>query len=262
MEFKDKLKALRKERGLTQAQLADAIFVSRSTVAKWENGLGMPSDASMEQLKVLLDIEQEQIATTEPEVVIVQKNRKLHLIGLIAFWTVILAVTVLAAMLPFAIQSGDYGFTWAMAAGNYADNAYFDTGDYRIYYFQFEGDLDNGQHWSDLQGFRPVRKHFWGFTVSEEDYAYRIITKDNYVVGRLYSIQGKNGYYHLLSKAGIYRSPEQEGKAMVWDIPAELIVATSVTIGGETYALVHGCYFATAEPVEYFKIGDEWYDVE
>ena len=31
MELKDKLKKLRKERGLTQSQLADAIFVSRST---------------------------------------------------------------------------------------------------------------------------------------------------------------------------------------------------------------------------------------
>ena len=36
MELKDKLKQLRKAQGLTQAQLADAIFVSRSTVAKWE----------------------------------------------------------------------------------------------------------------------------------------------------------------------------------------------------------------------------------
>ena len=42
MELKDKLKKLRQEKGLTQAQLADAIFVSRSTVAKWENGTTVP----------------------------------------------------------------------------------------------------------------------------------------------------------------------------------------------------------------------------
>jgi len=42
MELKDKIKQLRREKGLTQAQLADALFVSRSTVAKWENGLGLP----------------------------------------------------------------------------------------------------------------------------------------------------------------------------------------------------------------------------
>ena len=51
MEFKDNLKKLRTEKGLTQAQLAEAIFVSRSTVAKWENGLGLPSVESMALLE-------------------------------------------------------------------------------------------------------------------------------------------------------------------------------------------------------------------
>ncbi|MBR1993808.1 MAG: helix-turn-helix transcriptional regulator, partial [Firmicutes bacterium] len=39
-----------------QAQLAEAIFVSRSTVAKWENGLGLPGKASMEALEALFAI--------------------------------------------------------------------------------------------------------------------------------------------------------------------------------------------------------------
>ena len=77
MELKDKLKRLRQERGFTQQQLADAIFVSRSTVAKWENGLGLPGKDSMEALERLYGISQEEVATTEPETVIVEKNRKL-----------------------------------------------------------------------------------------------------------------------------------------------------------------------------------------
>ena len=44
MEFKEKLKKMRGERGLSQQVLADAIFVSRSAVAKWEAGLGMPCE--------------------------------------------------------------------------------------------------------------------------------------------------------------------------------------------------------------------------
>lgn len=40
MEFKDNLKQMWREKGLTQAQLAEKLFVTRSTVAKWENGLG------------------------------------------------------------------------------------------------------------------------------------------------------------------------------------------------------------------------------
>lgn len=264
MEFKDNLKKLRTEKGLTQAQLAEAIFVSRSTVAKWENGLGLPSVESMALLEAFFGVTWDALATSEPETVIVKKNRHIRwgLVGSITGWVAILALLVILYILPFAIHSGDYGFTPEMAAGDYADEAYIDTGDYRIYYFQFEGDTEDGHHWSTLQGWRPVQKHFWGCTVSEEDYSYRIITKNNYVVGRLYSIQGKNGYYNLLSKADYYKAPEEPGNPMTWEIPAELITASSITISGVEHELQQGFFFVTQEPVEYFKIGDSFFDVE
>lgn len=50
MEFKDKLKALRNDRKLSQQALADAIHISRSAIAKWENGLGLPSQDALEAL--------------------------------------------------------------------------------------------------------------------------------------------------------------------------------------------------------------------
>lgn len=262
MELKDKLKQLRRQQGLTQAQLAEKLFVSRSTVAKWENGLGLPAQDSMETLQTLFGIAQEEIATTAPEAVIVAKNRRLYIIGQLALWAAILTLTALCVLLPFAIHGGHYGFTPEMAAGVYCDNAYIDTGDYRIYFFQFEGDWENHQHWSALQGWRPVQKHFWGCTVSQEDYDYRIITKNNYVVGRIYSIKGRHGYYHLISKAEIYRASEDPGAGMTWEIPEELITATAVTIGSTEYPLQEGFFFVTAEPVQYFEIGDNWYDVE
>ncbi len=261
MELKDKLKKLRQEKGLTQAQLAEAVFVSRSTVAKWENGLGLPNPEAMQALEALFEIQQAQIATSEPESVIVEKNRKLRLIGQVLGWTIFTAVIVWMCILPFAIHSGNYGFTAEMAAGSFADNAYIDTKDYRIYYFTFEGDWEDGRHWSDLQAFRPVEKHFFGCTVSESDYTYRIITKDNYVVGKLYSIKGIDGYYNLIHKSKNYKV-EQAGDPLIWNIPAELITATSITIMGEEYPLQNGFFFITQEPVEFFKIGDAWYNVE
>lgn len=262
MEFKDKLKKLRKDRRMTQAQLAEAIFVSRSTVAKWENGLGLPGKASMEALEALFAITWEEMATTEPEQVLVTKNRKLYILGQAAFWASMLALMAVLVILPFAIRDGSYGFTPEMAAGNYADRDFIDTGDYRIYYFQFEGDWEDGRHWSSLQGWRPVRVRFWGSTVSGEDYSYRVITRDNYVVGRLYSIKGRSGYYNLIQKAGRYKASETPGEPAVWDIPAELITAETVTISGREYALEDGFFFITEEPVEWFRIGESWYDVE
>ena len=261
MEFKENLKQLRMQKGLTQAQLAEKLFVSRSTVAKWENGLGLPNPESMATLKKIFDITAEELATKEPERVIVKKNRKLRWIGQIVEWSTILVLLIAMSYLPFAIHNGEYGFTPDMAAGSYADRAYIDTGDYRIYYFTFGGDWENGKHWSDLQGFRPVKKHFWGCTVSEDNYTYKVFTKDNYVVGRLYTIKGESGYYNLINKAGIYKV-EEPGTSAIWDIPGELITATAITIAGVEYELQEGFFFITNEPVKYFKIGDEWYDVE
>lgn len=57
--FKDKLKKLRIEKGITQKELAENIYVSRSTIAKWENGNGVPSDINLDELCKYFNIEKE-----------------------------------------------------------------------------------------------------------------------------------------------------------------------------------------------------------
>ena len=250
MEMKDKLKALRQEKGLTQAQLAEVLFVSRSTIAKWENGLGLPNADSMAALEALYGIRPEDVATSEPEAVIVEKNRRLRLFGQVLGWSVFWLLTAVFIVLPFAFFDGHYGLTAGMAAGVYEDNAYIDTGDYRIYYTTFEGDWEDGRHWEFLSGWRPVEKHFWGWTVSERDYDSRVVTKNNYVVGRLSSIKGKNGYYHILNAH--ITSPLQP----------ELVTVQSVRVNGVDYPVEQGFFFTTPEPVAYFRIGDIFFDVE
>jgi len=261
MEFKENLKQLRMKKGLTQAQLAQKLFVSRSTVAKWENGLGLPNPESMATLEELFDISSSELATKEPEKVIIKKNKKLRIIGEIILWSIFSVSFIVIICLLAAIYNGEYGFTPEMVAGSYSDESYIDTNDYRIYYFSFGGELDNGRYWSDLQGFKPIKKHFFGCTVSEEDYTYKVFTKNNYVVGRLYTIKGERGYYNLIDKAGIYKVDELGGPA-TWEIPDELITATTITISGVEYELQEGFFFITKDPVRYFEIADEWYDVE
>ena len=55
MAFKDRLKEFRQFKKITQSELAKMIFVSRSAVAKWENGLGLPSDVNLTEESRLLD---------------------------------------------------------------------------------------------------------------------------------------------------------------------------------------------------------------
>ena len=50
MEFHEKLQELRKSKGLTQEELAEALYVSRTAVSKWESGRGYPSIDSLKEI--------------------------------------------------------------------------------------------------------------------------------------------------------------------------------------------------------------------
>ena len=41
MDFHEKLQALRRQRGMTQEELAQKLFVSRTAISKWESGRHM-----------------------------------------------------------------------------------------------------------------------------------------------------------------------------------------------------------------------------
>ena len=79
MEFKNRLKELRKEKGITQETLGKAIHVSRSLIAKWEAGLGVPNEDLLGALCAYFEVEQKRLipdATTEE--VFVGKNLKIR----------------------------------------------------------------------------------------------------------------------------------------------------------------------------------------
>lgn len=54
--FCDKLKAYRKQKGITQEELAKAIFVSRSLIAKYETGVTYPNKENLEKLALFFDV--------------------------------------------------------------------------------------------------------------------------------------------------------------------------------------------------------------
>ena len=50
MDFNEKLQELRKQNHLTQEELADALFVSRTAISKWESGRGYPNIDSLKAI--------------------------------------------------------------------------------------------------------------------------------------------------------------------------------------------------------------------
>lgn len=56
---------LRKEKGMTQKKLADAMNISDKTISKWERGLGCPDVSLLPELSALLSVNIEKILSGE-----------------------------------------------------------------------------------------------------------------------------------------------------------------------------------------------------
>lgn len=105
MLFSQKLKELRTAKGVSQVELAENIYVSRSAVAKWESGLGFPSAESLNLLAEYFLVGVEELcADKSSESVIVKKNvtisksRKIIIAVTAVSLTVIIALVVCVAV--------------------------------------------------------------------------------------------------------------------------------------------------------------------
>lgn len=95
--FKDKLKDLREKENLSQQELADKLFVSRSAVAKWENGKGLPSDVNLESICKFFDIDKKSLMLKKEDIIYTKRkkyNFLKHLIGAIVIDFLIFLVAI------------------------------------------------------------------------------------------------------------------------------------------------------------------------
>ena len=65
MEFHEKLQHLRKQKGLTQEELANALFVSRAAVSKWESGRSYPGIDSLKAISKLFSVTIDELLSGE-----------------------------------------------------------------------------------------------------------------------------------------------------------------------------------------------------
>ena len=56
MEFNEKLQELRKQKGLTQEELAQKLYVSRTAISKWESGRGYPNIDSLKEIALFFSV--------------------------------------------------------------------------------------------------------------------------------------------------------------------------------------------------------------
>ena len=76
MEFNEKLQELRKARNLTQEELAEAIFVSRTAVSKWESGRGYPSIESLKELSRFFSMSIDELISPDEVVTAAERDKR------------------------------------------------------------------------------------------------------------------------------------------------------------------------------------------
>lgn len=79
MELNEKLKELRNNKGLTQEELAAALFVSRTAISKWESGRGYPSIDSLKEISSFFSITLDELVSGEKLLSLAEKENQVHL---------------------------------------------------------------------------------------------------------------------------------------------------------------------------------------
>lgn len=79
MELHEKLQELRKSRGLTQEELSEALYVSRTAISKWESGRGYPSIDSLKEISNFFSISIDDLLSTDKLLSIAEKENKANL---------------------------------------------------------------------------------------------------------------------------------------------------------------------------------------
>ena len=129
MELKEKLVALRKEKGLTQSAVAEKLDVSRQAISRWESGVALPSTDNLKCLGALCGVPVDYLINEETEWVNSEsdnkkenedrRNHKKLSRGIVACISVVLIVIVVSCIAIFLREE-----TETIPIENYCSNYY------------------------------------------------------------------------------------------------------------------------------------------
>ena len=76
MEFNEKLQELRKQKGLTQEELAEDLYVSRTAISKWESGRGYPNIDSLKVIARFFEVTIDELLSGDELLTIAEEDTK------------------------------------------------------------------------------------------------------------------------------------------------------------------------------------------
>lgn len=76
MEFNEKLQELRKQKSLTQEELAEALYVSRTAISKWESGRGYPNIESLKAISKFFSVSLDELLSSDEVLTIAEEDHR------------------------------------------------------------------------------------------------------------------------------------------------------------------------------------------
>lgn len=76
MEFNEKLQELRKQKELTQEELAQALYVSRTAISKWESGRGYPNIDSLKAISKFFSVTVDELLSGDELLTLAEEDTK------------------------------------------------------------------------------------------------------------------------------------------------------------------------------------------
>ena len=121
MEFNEKLQGLRKEKGLTQEELAEVLYVSRTAVSKWESGRGYPNIESLKDISKFFSVSIDDLLSGEKLLSIAEKENKSNIRGMCdLLYGIVDVLSFMLIALPLYPNTID-GFVYSVNLLNYKE---------------------------------------------------------------------------------------------------------------------------------------------
>jgi len=134
MEFNEKLQMLRKNKGITQEELAEDLYVSRTAISKWESGRGYPNIDSLKDISKYFSVSIDDLLSADRLMLIAEKENKENIGKLCDFMLGIADlfsfVLIVLPLYPNELE----GFVYSVSLLNYTQISSINL---RLYWFLY-----------------------------------------------------------------------------------------------------------------------------
>lgn len=104
MKFNEKIKKIRLDNNLTQEEMANKLYVSRSSIAKWEQDRGLPSVDLLYKISETFDIKIDDLLNEEDiKFITIENKKKIDKLNKEKFLYISLIMFLILSLLTFTV---------------------------------------------------------------------------------------------------------------------------------------------------------------